>query len=299
MRPTRPGRLGSIATRLLGLQVVDLEITNRCNLACPICPRALRRPAGGMTRGTFEALFARPLPARIRVLRISGYGEPLVHPEALDFAAALKARNPRVSIELSTNGVALDEARGRRLVAAGIDQVNLSLPGPAPENFGTMTGGADVERWTANARRLVRMAAGGRPRVGVHAVVTAGHERSIPDVARWLRGLGIDDVEFFRCHHRGGELGDRSLAAAGPVPGGPCQAAATILFVSWEGQVLVCAHDIHGRHVIGDLRGEPWAAVLRRKAAWAAQAGRLPVCRECNDELRSDLFDLAGRRRCG
>lgn len=83
-----------------------VEITSRCDLACPICLVDAGRP-WDMTLDEF----ARRLDAFIRaerqadVLNLSG-GEPLVHPQLLAFVNEALSRPEIVRVSISTNGLA-------------------------------------------------------------------------------------------------------------------------------------------------------------------------------------------------
>lgn len=103
---------------------VQFEITNACNLACPMCPRK--------TLGTGEAhmdynLYLRILDKLKGVERIylTGWGEPLVYPHIFDAVEEAKKRGHFVS--LTTNGVLFDEEKQKRMIDSGIDQVVFSV----------------------------------------------------------------------------------------------------------------------------------------------------------------------------
>lgn len=91
-----------------------VEITDRCNLTCPICINAsgtdrTRRPAPrDMSVETFRAILDAILRAerQIDVLNISG-GEPLLHPDLLALADEALSREGIVRVSISTNGLLL------------------------------------------------------------------------------------------------------------------------------------------------------------------------------------------------
>jgi molybdenum cofactor biosynthesis enzyme MoaA len=64
--------------RVLGL---DVEVTNRCNTRCAICPREeIERPLGMMSEETFRMLTDRIRASSVLGVIFSGFGEPLLHP---------------------------------------------------------------------------------------------------------------------------------------------------------------------------------------------------------------------------
>ena len=84
-----------------------VEITSRCNLACPIC---LVDAGDDWAMGVeeFNGLLDRLITAerQIDVLNISG-GEPLIHPDLLPLVDTALARPQIVRVSISTNGLAL------------------------------------------------------------------------------------------------------------------------------------------------------------------------------------------------
>lgn len=83
-----------------------IEITNDCNLSCPVCLKNLEKHFR-MTVAEFEKIIDNLLRCeeRIDVLNISG-GEPTVHPQLEEFLRIAKARGV-MQPTVSTNGVAL------------------------------------------------------------------------------------------------------------------------------------------------------------------------------------------------
>jgi uncharacterized radical SAM superfamily Fe-S cluster-containing enzyme len=88
-----------------------VEITNRCDLVCPVCINS--SGGAGVTPADlsvpdFERMLDRILDAEIQVdvLNLSG-GEPLLHPELLSLIDAALARKGIVRVSVSTNGLRL------------------------------------------------------------------------------------------------------------------------------------------------------------------------------------------------
>jgi hypothetical protein len=84
-----------------------IEITTRCNLACPIC---IADASGqeDMSLETFNTILDRLIQAegQIDVLNLSG-GEPLEHPRVMGILDAANGRKEIVRVSVSTNGLAL------------------------------------------------------------------------------------------------------------------------------------------------------------------------------------------------
>ncbi len=148
---------------------VDLEILPRiffeptvlCNLDCF---QAVCAPGAGLaaTRGRksfpldeFQALLREVGPRLIR-LDFFNYGEPFLHPQALDMIELVKRQYPHVYLYTSTNGLLLNKEKIARLVRSGIDEVTFSVDGADQRTYGRYRQGGDFSRVLANMAALVR-----------------------------------------------------------------------------------------------------------------------------------------------
>src|SRR5215468_9955163 len=113
-----------------GRQITDLRIsvTDRCNFRCVYCrsadPENYRDHDEILAWQELERLARVFAHLGIRKVRITG-GEPLVRPGVEEFLAALDAMG-FADLSMTTNGHLLAE-RCERLVAAGLDRINISL----------------------------------------------------------------------------------------------------------------------------------------------------------------------------
>jgi MoaA/NifB/PqqE/SkfB family radical SAM enzyme/pimeloyl-ACP methyl ester carboxylesterase len=104
--------------------LANIEITTRCTLGCSACARTqLKLQSRFMSRETFQhVLEALPHAWRINLV---GLGEPLLHPELLDFIELAVAAKRRVS--LVSNAMQLDADMARALCASGLSGITFSI----------------------------------------------------------------------------------------------------------------------------------------------------------------------------
>ncbi|MGC2704924.1 MAG: radical SAM protein, partial [Candidatus Acidiferrales bacterium] len=125
-----------------GRPITDLRVsvTDRCNFRCVYCRSA--NPENHMAEHAlleweeYERLVRILVGMGIRKVRVTG-GEPLVRPGVEDFIARLKAIGVQ-DLSMTTNGFLLAE-RCDKLVAAGLDRINISLDSLDREKFEQVT----------------------------------------------------------------------------------------------------------------------------------------------------------------
>ena len=149
-------------------QPVNLEILPRiffeptvvCNLNCF---QAVCAPGTGLV-GTrerkffpqeeFQSLLEEIGPGLIR-LDFFNYGEPFVHPQALDMIEHVKKKYPHIYLYTSSNGLLLDEKKISRLAESGIDEITFSVDGADQRTYGRYRQGGDFARLLKNMAALV------------------------------------------------------------------------------------------------------------------------------------------------
>ncbi len=166
-----------------------IEPTVRCNLACRTCIRNIwDEPGGDMTDATFARVLAglRALPGAAEfppTIFFGGFGEPLTHPHIVEMAAEMKALG--CPVELITNGILLTEQMSRRLIAAGIDRLWVSLDGARPESYADVRLGAALPTVLANVGRFRDLRSLRRPRrpeIGIAFVAMRQNITDLPQV---------------------------------------------------------------------------------------------------------------------
>lgn len=96
------------------LHLVQIELTNKCNLDCVYCPRPhLKRKKESMKLETFEKILE-VFGGNTKAVGLSKDGEPLLHPDFNLFIDKLTAVH-RGMIDIYTNGILLTEDKVDKL----------------------------------------------------------------------------------------------------------------------------------------------------------------------------------------
>ncbi|MBZ5695237.1 MAG: GTP 3',8-cyclase MoaA [Acidobacteriia bacterium] len=175
-----------------GRQITDLRVsvTDRCNFRCVYCRSAnpeTHMPSGDLLAWEeYERLVRILVAMGIRKVRVTG-GEPMVRPGVEDFISRLKALGVQ-DLSMTTNGQMLAE-HCDRLVAAGMDRINISLDSLDRERF----------------ERITRTKMFDQVIAGIDAA-QASRLRPVKVNAVLVRGINDDEVEAFAAFAR-----DRNL----------------------------------------------------------------------------------------
>jgi MoaA/NifB/PqqE/SkfB family radical SAM enzyme len=96
------------------LRIVHLELTHRCNAACPMCARNVHggavnpdMPLSELSLADVKAILPPELIGRLkRIYACGNYGDPMVARDCLDVFRYLREHGPELHLDMHTNGSA-------------------------------------------------------------------------------------------------------------------------------------------------------------------------------------------------
>ena len=143
----------------------SIDVVSTCNLACPTCPVA-NWPKESWTgaRGVMDAALLHRLLRKavseclVADVKLFAYTEPLLHPRLHELVAVVKSY--RLPCGISTNLNVLRDADA--LLAAGPDQIVVSVSGFHQEHYAVTHAGGDIEV----VKKHMRMLAEAKARIG-------------------------------------------------------------------------------------------------------------------------------------
>ncbi|WP_344750618.1 radical SAM protein [Micromonospora olivasterospora] len=155
-------------------------------------------------------------------------GEPLMHRDVVELIRIAKTRMPNSNLDMSTNATLLPRFADD-IVAAGIDDVYISIDGPSPEVNDPIRGRDAFERAVAGLRSLqdAKARAGHGPNIALNFVVTGMNYTHLVDMVRLCEQLGVEEITVGLSSFFTREEGHASRAAFEAVTGRP--------FLSWAG----------------------------------------------------------------
>lgn len=293
---------------------LDIEMTNRCNADCYFCPRDQTPHQGLMSAEVFARTLERAVELREvlaetteRELQISlcGLGEPLLNPRTIDSVALVREAGFRCAV--ASNGSLLSEDKSRRLLDAGIQEIDLNV-GEQGEEYERIYG-LPFDRTLENVIRFAEMA-DGRCQVNIVLVdhrEDAAHRETMME---FWRSHGLDDFVVFPLINRGGSLavermryddaamiaGARALVA-GEIDRPICMGPFVFLFVGYDGHHYLCCSDWKKEVTLGTVFDKSFVDVLGPKLD--AVRTRANVCHSCSLDPTNALVDLMRQQDAG
>jgi len=206
--PRRPRQTASqsifLRHRGLGtdLKQLNVPVTDRCNLACVMCPRQNTKD---LVEADIDDDVLRPLLEAVPTVScvlLQGLGEPLLYPGIVDLVEQVKGLlPPGGQVGLTTNGTLLDGPLAERLLGAGIDFVYFSVDAASEAVYRKIRRGADFRSVHANIGRAValRDQAGAATTFMMNFVLQAANLSDVGPFTRLAGDLGVDSVTYSYC----------------------------------------------------------------------------------------------------
>jgi MoaA/NifB/PqqE/SkfB family radical SAM enzyme len=274
--------------------MVVLSFVYLCNARCPNCPYNNSAIRGQYKDALFmsEEIFVRIADECARFnsyLRLSGGGEPMLHPNAV--ALMLYAKRKGARIGLITNGSAFSEESLESLIAAGVDNLEFSVDAGDGETYRMVRPGLDWGRLNRNVR--LAMALRNRLKSGTRIIASIISQQGVDVRAAERHWNRIVDKVQIRKFLTWGYNKDRSSDPTPYLPPEqrvPCPWLFERLNVDSRGDVTLCGEDIAFREKfaniidrsIKDIWQGPEFADLRARHL-RGEGHTIPICSQCPD----------------
>lgn len=190
-----------------------LELTNYCNLRCPMCGQSYFEDFSGPRKHLSPDAFSeieKVLPF-LDELVVSGFGESLVSPHFWRFMELLPGGG---LVRLITNGVLLDKNASERLMKYPVNRYNISIEATDPETYREIRSADHFERVVRNIKDLntARREAGRQDiRISLSFVAMQRNIEQLPQFVRSAREYGADEVLVSFLHVIRPDLIEQSL----------------------------------------------------------------------------------------
>lgn len=265
-----------------------------CNSCCPSCPythtkiRSTYKDRPFMDEDIFMTI-ADQCGEYGAWLRITGGGEPMSHPKAVELMEYAKKRKARIG--LITNGSLFTEKSLRRLISAEVDMIEFSVDAGDRTTHEKVRPGLDWKKLLENVDIAIKIRNGIKSQTKIIASVI--NQKGV-DIGRakgfWCKI--VDEVQI-RKYLTWGYLKDLS---ADPVPylepkeKIPCPWLFERLNIDTRGDVTICGEDLAFKESFANVKDMPIKEIWHgykfeylRKKHLAREGHEIPICRNCPD----------------
>ncbi len=191
--------------------VVAWNMTRTCNLHCRHCymDADAKRHSGELTTAEAKHFIDDLAAFRVPALLLSG-GEPLVRKDFFELAEYASAHGVRPT--LSTNGTLIDEEAAKKIKAAGVAYVGVSLDGP--QHINDAFRGKDGAY--AAAMRGIRNCVSVGQRVGLRFTINKANVDHLDEIFDFIEQEHIDRACFYHLVYagRGEAMSDEDVTPA-------------------------------------------------------------------------------------
>ncbi len=223
-------------------------------------------------------------------IRISGGGEPMLHPRIVEMVEYAKKAGAKVG--LITNGSLFDSEKTRRLLESGVDMIEFSVDASNEKEYALVRAGLDWRNLVSNVRRAVRMR--NRLKSNTKIIASAVKQKAVDIIAARAFWSPIVD-DFQERKYLTWSITDPSCSAdkapyLPPEKRIPCPFVFERLNIDSRGRVMVCGFDIAGRTDMGNIHEKSISEIWHskgfryyRRMHLARKGNAIPMCRRCPD----------------
>ena len=275
--------------------LVDLELTNNCNLRCIFCgQQAMTRERGFLTEEIFHKVIDECAIHKTPV-RLIRWGEPTLHPKVIDYCSYIKSKG--LFLHMTTNGLLLTENKVKSLLEVGLDSIIFSFQGATKEQYEIMRQNDQYETLKANILMLVKVRGDSpKPYIHISSTVTNESQQEINDFVKyWISvvdevGIGKTNLSHLSSHQI------KSFESFGKIEllkkqetikkeHIPCSEVYQKLSVDWDGKVTCCCGDFDNLLTVGNISESSLSSI------WA-KSKKLNIFRELLDSNSHQCLTL-------
>ena len=172
---------------------IQIEITNRCNMDCPMCQREdLGIELEHMSWSHFTTVVDKL--GQHEDITLTGWGEPFIHPRVFDMIAYCKERGHKVMV--TSNGLFIKPSMVDDILNSAVDTVTFSID--SVNGNETVTEGHTSNKVYENIEAVVKGRKPGTLGVRLQATLHMGCENDLYDVIRYGARIGCDIINVGR-----------------------------------------------------------------------------------------------------
>ncbi len=240
--------------------VYIIEVTNRCNAKCVMCPNGRQLEFGDIDISLIQAIMPQ-ISLSAKYIQLYFMGEPTLHPSLLEIVKTIRSKSKAI-IELSTN-LSVYESFGQwyELLLSGIDKLLCCVDGVNINEYSELRKGIDYSKVLSNIKLLssIKNKYNINVEVIIKSISSIYNKSNYADIKTfWERYPGVIYRQTWMNTWAGsmpelygiaGELSPNYLKDRIP-----CAELWNKLLIRWNGDVVICCHDWSSQYIIGNVK---------------------------------------------
>ena len=270
---------------------LDIEITNRCNLKCPGCPRGeMGRSLGDMSLDLYKKIIEDSHPY-VYFAWLHLFGEPLLNSNVSEMIGYASKRG--ISCGISTNGTVLNEKLAKNLCLSGLDTIIISIDATTNRTYKKIRTGGNFKKLTENIEMFLNLPERQNINNTILQMVKMDNNRHEIEefIKKWKgsdRSVHIKEEDSWAGHFK-------NKAQLYPLERFPCRKLWERLTIDWQGNVSICCKDFRIQVNLGNIKNKSlnkiWNGqkmISLRKSLVKNELDKIPLCKSCNEWVFSD-----------
>ena len=232
--------------------VLEIELTNHCNMSCVHCHRSdMDRKLGYMEMSVFRKLIDEISTFPVAFLRIVGQGESALHPQFHEMMRYAAGKS--IKIELTTNGALFDKYSFEEILKWDIDIIGISMDGLDKHGYQEIRKGGDYDKLEKNINNFFLFKNSLKldyPLVCVRNVIFPEntHQQIIEFKNKWLTSSDLITFNTLQKYDKSVNSGISDYKR--------CREIFFDAHIRYDGSVLLCQHQfLFGENeILGNLK---------------------------------------------
>lgn len=270
--------------------MVMMEVTNRCNIKCVMCPREIMtRDVGDMSISLYRIVLNEIQKYGCTDYLVLHYsGEPTLNKDLVSMVRYAKDEGVGF-VKFNTNGLLVKGNLAKDLIESGLDLIVFAVESSRAihDKFRVGSDYDMVNENIFNLMKLKKQLGCGRPAVSVQMLVTNDMEEEVLESAKRFWKPKVDFVDVRSISTVGGQVEDKGTVRS---PEKFCRQVYTVAGVLWNGDVVPCCVDHDANLMMGNVKDntlhEIWNSKKYKEFRMKHRNGDiedLSFCKRCLD----------------
>lgn len=267
---------------------IGIEVTNRCNLDCIMCPRKkMTRPLGDMSFDLFTKIIDSGRD-HLEFVWLQDYGESFLNSAIFEMINYCRKNGIRTGI--STNATLLDKNLSERILTSGLDYLIFGFDGVTKETYENVRKGANYEKVVNNIRQFLEKKTKMETKIFtvLQCICMKETEEEIKKFKKLWKIPGVDAIRIRQVTFGIEPAKEKDKKFVNPKKG-PCYWLWSNPHIKWNGTMVPCCQDVNAIYPLGNINKdslfELWNSermVELRKTHLLGEYRSLNLCKDCN-----------------